>query len=52
LPSAICYPVLSTPMLQLISERIKELREEIAKINETNRVYLKPQKPTHRRSRT
>ena len=42
MPSAICYPVLSTPILQPISERIKELREEIAKINETNRVYLKP----------
>jgi len=28
-------------MLQPISERIKELREEIAKINEANRVYLK-----------
>lgn len=28
-------------MLQPITERIKELREEIAKINEANRIYLK-----------
>lgn len=27
-------------MLQPISERIKELREEISKINKANRIYL------------